>query len=133
MIFKDKELSSKIKSMPNKPSFSGAHAMKFFANNPIKTHSKKLYINVVNAEGNFMNNRKSKRGKLHMWHTLDALRPNFYRLHLSKEQLVADFETKVEEWGHSYIQCYEEHQVCHCNYLSNFQSCIDIFKHDMLI
>ena len=113
MIFKDEELSGKGNNVPNKPSFSGAHAMKLFADNPTETLPKKLYIDVVNAEKNFMKNGQSKRDKLDMWHALDALRPYFCGLRLNEEQSAADFETKVEQWGRSYIRCYGEHQVTH--------------------
>lgn len=34
VIFKDEELSGKGNNVPNKPNFSGAHAMKLFVDNP---------------------------------------------------------------------------------------------------
>ena len=113
MIFKDEQLSDKVNSVPNKPSFNGAHAMKLFANNPVDIHPRKLYIDVVNAKKNFMNNGRSKRDKLDMWHAMDALRPYFCGFRLNEEQSAADFKTKVEEWGRCYIRCYGEHQVTH--------------------
>ena len=96
VIFKDGELSRKGNNVPNKPSFSGAHAMKLFADNPTETTPKKLYIDVVNAEKNYLKNGQSKREKLKMWHALDALRPYFSGLRLTELQSAADFETKVE-------------------------------------
>jgi len=66
-------LSGKGNNVPNKPSFSGAHAMKLFADNPTETSPKKPYIDLVNAKKNFMINGQLKREKLNMWHALDAL------------------------------------------------------------
>ena len=52
VIFKDEMLSGKSNSIPNKPSFSGAHAQKLFKSTPSDTSPvpHKLYVDVVNSK-----------------------------------------------------------------------------------
>lgn len=114
VIFKSEELSGKCNNVPNKPSFSGAHALKLFANNPTNVgHPRKLYVDVVNAEKNYINNGQSKRDRLELWQSLDSLRSYFNQLRLTDEQSVKDFKTKIAAWGRLYIRCFGEHHVTH--------------------
>jgi len=79
IIFKDEQLSGKSNNVPNKPSFSGAHALKLFKEDPESTIAppKKRYIDVVNAERNNLRRGQAKRDKIEMWQALDVVRPYF--------------------------------------------------------
>lgn len=115
IIFKDKELSRKSNNVPNKPSFSCAHALKLFKEDPDSTTvpSKKRYLDVVIAKRNNLRRGQAKREKIEMWQALDALRPYFTGLQLTKYQSVEDFKVKVDAWGHLYLKCFGEYQVIH--------------------
>lgn len=59
---KDDDLSGKNNNVPNKPSFSGAHAMKLFAKHPSDTaNPRPLNVDVVNSEKNYLNHGQAKR------------------------------------------------------------------------
>lgn len=114
VIFKDEDLSGRSNSVPNKPSFSGANAMKLFKNNPLEPQNpRKLYVDIINAEKNNMNKGLAKRDRFDLWQMLDGLRSYFSGLQLGDNESAGDFKKKVEEWGHQYIKCFGEHHVTH--------------------
>jgi hypothetical protein len=130
IIFKDDDLSSKSNSVPNKPSFSGAHSLKLFqsidkikgantgnplnnANSLNNANPRKLYVDIVNAEKNLLRNGQAKKERLDQWIALDALRPYFSGLRLTDVQSANDFKTKAETWGRAYVKCFGEHHVTH--------------------
>ena len=115
IIFKDNELSGKSNNVPNKPSFSGAHALKMFMIDPSDEAEipRKLYVAVVNAEKNFLGKGQTKRDKLKLWQTLEEVKPYFGGLRLTEEQSAADFKEKIEAFGHQFLICYGETHVTH--------------------
>lgn len=115
VIFKDQELSGKSNNVPNKPSFSGAHALKLFKEDPqsISVPPKKRFVDVVNAEKNNLRRGQAKRDKIEMWRALDAVRPYLTGLRLIEGQSSEDFKEKVDIWGHLYLKCFGEYQVTH--------------------
>lgn len=115
VIFKDVDLSGKSNSVPNKPSFSGAHALKLFKSNSSDTSLVpcKLYMDVVNAERNFLRKGQAKRDHLELWSLLDNLRPYFSGLRLEEDQSAADFNKKISTFGRQYIKCFGETHVTH--------------------
>jgi hypothetical protein len=122
VIFKDTDLSGKSNNVPNKPSFSGAHAMKFFSPKPDDTseNPRPLYVDLVNAEKNFNNNGQDKRDRMKVWAALDALRPYFSGLRLEEEQTVQDFKAKMDDWAQHYIKCFGESNVTHYMVSTNY-------------
>lgn len=136
IIFKDEDLSGKSNSVPNKPSFSGAHSLKLFqsidkirgantGNLLNNANPRKLYVDIVNAEKNLLQNGQAKKERLDQWIALDALRPYFSGLRLTDLQSANDFKTKAETWGRAYLKCFGEHHVTH--YMVN------VTKHSSLI
>ena len=87
IIFKDNELFGKSNSIPNKPSFSGAHALKLFMKDPSDQveNPRKLYTTVVNAEKNFLEKDQMKRDKLKLWQTLEDVKLYFGGLRLTEK------------------------------------------------
>lgn len=123
-IFKDDALSGKVNSVPNKPSFSGANAQKIFQKNPfdLSEHPRKLYVDLVNSEKNFMRKGKAKQEKLDQWIALDALVPYFSGLSLKEEQSATDFKQKVEDWGQKFLTAFGEYHVTHYMVTSQIQN-----------
>lgn len=116
IIFKDIDLSGKSNSVPNKPSFSGTHAMKLFKLKPETLTGptpQKLYIDVVNAEQNCANRGQDKRDRIELWKQLDELRPCLQGLTLKEGQSAEDFKVKIEAWGRLFVKCFGEHHVTH--------------------
>jgi len=111
-IFKDEKMAGKNSDVPCKPSFNGAHAAKIFKQSCLPEGSEKLYINIVNAEKNFIDDRESKQAKLEVWAQLDLLRPYFTKLILSNEEQHA-FQILVTIWGRSYVNAFGETHVTH--------------------
>lgn len=115
VIFKDQDLSRKSNSVPNKPSFSGVHAKKLFQENPTDSSAipRLLYVDVVNAEKNFLRKGQAKKDHLQLWQMLEALLPYFEGLRLKEGQSTSDFEVKMEAFGNQYIKCFGECHVTH--------------------
>ena len=115
VIFKDENFSGKSNSVPNKPSFSGAHAHNFFKSIPsnMSLVPRKLYVDVVNSERNFLRKGQGKKDHLELWSLLDNLQPYFSGLRLTEDQFSADFNKKVSVFGRHYIKCFGETHVTH--------------------
>jgi len=98
IIFKDNKLSRKSNSVPNKPSFSNAHALKLFKNDPSNEVENpiKLYVVVVNVEKNFLGKGQMKRDKLKLWQMLEDIKPYFGGLWLIEEQFAIDFKERLK-------------------------------------
>jgi hypothetical protein len=125
VIFKDDGLFGKSSSVPNKPSFSGAHAMKLFKNHPSSVDQhipRKLYFDVVQAENNLFRGGEDRREKIELWSMLDDIRLYCQGLRLKEDQSVEDFKAKVEAWGRQFVKCFGEFQITHYMVSSYFLS-----------
>ena len=115
IIFKDHDLSGKSNDVPCKPSFSGAHALKLFKDNPLDSNPirHKLYVCVVNTEHNFLRKGEAKRDKLKLWELLEALLPYLSSLSLREDQSAKDFKERMDAFGMQYIKCFGECHITH--------------------
>jgi len=111
-ILKDEQLSGKINSVPNKPSFGGAHVAKLFKPSTLEGGSDRVWKDVVSAERNFIEDGSQRRGKFQVWQELENLRPYLTGLSLNDEE-INNYKAKIEKWGQLFIKYFGEQHLTH--------------------
>ena len=111
-ILKDNQLSRNTNSVPNKPSFDGAHIDKLFKPSTLEGGSNRVWKDLVAAERNFFDDRSQRSEKFEIWQKFENLPPYLTSLSLLDEE-INTYRTKIENWGQQLLRLFGKQHLTH--------------------